>query len=138
MAERQHKEKGCARRRELERGQVVAEHPEQSEFAAAGVGNWGRFGLRSSRGPPQLRQRASFASVQSSSTPRASAGTKAMEEPRAEAQVMKPSPRKFVKLSKLMALSSSSEEDPLWEDSQSESDQSCRTLKPKMGRPRKV
>jgi hypothetical protein len=123
-------------------GQVAAEHPEQPEFVAAGVGDWGRFGLRSPRCPPQLhlqlRQQASFASVPSSSTPRASAGTKAVVEPLAEAQVMKPGPRKFVKLSKLMALLSSSEEDPLWEDSQSESDQSCRTLKPKMGRPRKV
>jgi hypothetical protein len=42
-------------------------------------------------------------------------------------QVMKPDPKKFVKLSKLLARSDSSEEDPLWEGSSSESDRCCRT-----------
>jgi hypothetical protein len=120
-------------------GQEVAENPRMQRYATDGVEDWGRFGLRSQRGPPQLhlqlQQRTSFASAPSSSTPSTPVGTRAVAEPRAEAQVMKPGPKKFFK-SKLMALSSSSEEDPLWEGSQPDSDQGSSMVKQRKGRPR--
>jgi hypothetical protein len=104
MAERRCKEAKCSRRKGKEVGMAAREDPSSPRFASGGGGDWGRFGLRSPRG-----------SAPSSSTPHMPARTRTLAEPRAEAQVMKLDPKKSVKLSKLLDLSVSSEEDPMWE-----------------------
>jgi hypothetical protein len=62
-------------------------------------------------------------------------------EPRAEAQEVKPGPRRFAKLSKLLAMSSSSEEECKemmgYEDSSAEVGRPYGPRKTMIGRPRK-
>jgi hypothetical protein len=109
MAEWRRRERRCAQRWSSEEGQEVGGYVE------AGARDWGRFGLRSPRGLPQphlqLRQRASFTSNPSSSVLPGSAGLRLVAEPHAEAQEVKPGPRRFAKLSKLLEMSSSSEKE---------------------------
>jgi hypothetical protein len=145
MAERRRRERRCTRRwspKEEHEGVVLEEAP---GFIEVGVGDWGRFGLRSPRGQAQpllqLRQRSSFTSAPSSSTHPGELGPRIVVEPRAEAQEVKPGPRRFVKLSKLLAMSSSSEEECKemmgCEDSSAEGSRPCGPRKTKTGRPRK-
>jgi hypothetical protein len=146
MAERRSRERRCSRRWSMGREhEEVSAIEGASEFDEAVVGDWGRLGLRSPRAQAQpllqLRQRASFALVPSSSTHTGGLGPRLSVEPRAEAREVKPGPRRFAKLSKLLAMSSSSEEDCKakmdCEASSMAVDKSCGPRKKKTGRPRK-
>jgi hypothetical protein len=145
MAERRRRERRCTQRWSLgkEREEVSATEG-ATEFDEAGIGDWGRLGLRSPRGQAQpllqLRQRASFELVPSSSTRLGGLGPQLVAEPRAEAQEVKPGPR-FVKLSELLAMSSSSGEDCnaklVCEASSVSAGKACDPRKKNTGRPRK-
>jgi hypothetical protein len=145
MAERRLREKRCTQRRSLgEEQEGMSTSEREPGFDEAGVGDWGRLGLRSPRGQAQpllqLRQRASFASAQSSSMP-GGQGPRPAAVPRAEVLEVKPGPRRFAKLSKLLAMSNTSGEGcKVKEECEIASvtlDKPCGQRKKKTGRPRK-